>query len=78
MANEKTLQERRTGLRAVSRPSQLAFGVAILAVISGCVTYALLTGLVPYTPDRVGLITMLLINLTLMLSLAALIGWRLA
>ncbi len=78
MANETTLQERRTGLRAVSRPSQLAFGVAILAVISGCVTYALLTGLVPYTPDRAGLIAMLLINLTLMLSLAALIGWRLA
>jgi len=78
MANETTLQERRTSLRAVSRPSQLAFGVAILAVVSGCVTYALLTGLVPYTPDRVGLIAMLLINLTLVLSLAALIGWRLA
>ncbi len=78
MANEKTLQERRASLRAVSRPSQLAFGVAILAVVSGCVTYALLTGLVPYTPDRVGLIAMLLINLTLVLSLAALIGWRLA
>ncbi|MEY4966661.1 MAG: alginate biosynthesis sensor protein KinB [Pseudomonadota bacterium] len=78
MAIETTLQERRAGLRAVSRPSQLAFGVAILAVISGCVTYALLTGLVPYTPDRVGLIALLLVNLTLVLSLAALIGWRLA
>ena len=78
MANETTLQEQRAGLRAVSRPSQLAFGVAILAVISGCVTYALLTGLVPYTPDRAGLIALLLVNLTLVLSLAALICWRLA
>ena len=78
MANETTLPERRASLRAVSRPSQLAFGVAILAVVSGCATYALLTGLVPYVPDRVGLISMLLINLTLVLSLAALIGWRLA
>ena len=54
MASETTFLERRANLRGVSRPSQLAFGVAILAVVSGCVTYALLTGLTSYTPDRVG------------------------
>ena len=78
MASETTFLERRAKLRGVSRPSQLAFGVAILAVISGCATYALLTGLTSYTPDRAGLIALLLVNLTLVLSLAALIGWRLA
>ncbi len=78
MASETTFLERRAQLRGVSRPSQLAFGVAILAVVSGCATYALLTGLTSYTPDRVGLIALLLVNLTLVLSLAALIGWRLA
>jgi two-component system nitrogen regulation sensor histidine kinase NtrY len=78
MVSETTFPERRTSLRAVSRPSQLAFGVALLAVVSGCVTYALLTGLTPYTPDHAGLIALALINLTLVLTLAALIGWRLA
>ena len=77
MVNEKTFPERRASLRAVSRPSQLAFGVALLAVVSGCATYALLTGLTPYTPDYTGLIVLALINLTLGLTLAALIGWRL-
>jgi two-component system nitrogen regulation sensor histidine kinase NtrY len=78
MVSETTFPERRASLRAVSRPSQLAFGVALLAVLSGCVTYALLTGLTPYTPDHVQLIALALINLTLVLTLAALIGWRLA
>jgi len=77
MVSETTFPERRTSLRAVSRPSQLAFGVALLAVLSGCVTYALLTGLTPFTPDHIGLITLALINLALVLTLAALIGWRL-
>jgi two-component system nitrogen regulation sensor histidine kinase NtrY len=77
MVSETTFPERRTSLREVSRPSQLAFGVALLAVLSGCVTYALLTGVTTYTPDHVGLIVLLLVNLTLVLTLAALIGWRL-
>jgi two-component system nitrogen regulation sensor histidine kinase NtrY len=77
MVSETTFPERRTSLREVSRPSQLAFGVALLAVLSGCVTYALLTGVTTYTPDHVGLIALLLLNLTLVLTLAALIGWRL-
>ena len=78
MVSETTFPERRASLRAVSRPSQLAFVVAILSVISGCVTYALLTGLTPYTPDHTALILVLLVNLTLVLTLAALIGWRFA
>jgi len=55
----------------------LAFAVAILAVLSGCVTYALLTGLTTYQVGQSGLIALLIINLALVLSLAALIGWRL-
>src|SRR5471030_1801824 len=78
MVSQTTFPERRAGLRAVSRPSQLAFGVALLAVLSGCVTYALLTGLTSITLGRTGLIALILVNLTLVLSLAALIGWRLA
>jgi two-component system nitrogen regulation sensor histidine kinase NtrY len=78
MVSETTFPERRASLRAVSRPSQLAFGVALLAVISGVTTYMLLTGLTPYTLDSTGLITLMLINLALVLTLATLIGWRLA
>ena len=33
MVSETTLPERRAGLRPISRPSQMAFGVAILAVV---------------------------------------------
>jgi two-component system nitrogen regulation sensor histidine kinase NtrY len=78
MVSQTTFPERRASLRAVSRPSQLAFGVALLAVLSGCVTYALLTGLTSISLGRTGLIALILINLTLVLSLAALIGWRVA
>jgi two-component system nitrogen regulation sensor histidine kinase NtrY len=78
MVSETTFPERRASLRAVSRPSQLAFGVALLAVLLGCVIYALLTGLTPYTPTRTGLFVLALIEFALGLTLAALIGWRLA
>ncbi|HWA69016.1 MAG TPA: PAS domain-containing sensor histidine kinase [Rhizomicrobium sp.] len=77
MVSETVFPERRAALRAISRPSQLAFAVALLAVVSGCVTYALLTGLTNYTLDQTGLMILGLVNLTLVLSLAALIGWRL-
>ena len=52
-------------------------GVGVLAVASGTVTYAILSGLTPYTPGRTGLVTLLLVNLGLGLTLAALIAWRL-
>jgi two-component system nitrogen regulation sensor histidine kinase NtrY len=78
MVSDTTFPERRASLRAVSRPSQLAFGVALLAVISGVTTYVLLTGLTPYTLDGTGLVVLMLINLALVLTLATLIGWRLA
>ena len=52
-------------------------GVGFLAVLSGAVTYGILSGLIPWSPGRGGLIVLLLINLTLGLSLGALIAWRL-
>jgi two-component system nitrogen regulation sensor histidine kinase NtrY len=78
MVSETTFPERRTSLREVSRPSQLAFGVAMLAVLSGCITYALLTDLIPYHLGRAGQIALVVFNLALVLSLATLIGWRIA
>ena len=56
----------------------MAFGVAILAVVSVCVTYALLTDLVPYHLGRGWQISLLVFNLALVLALATAIGWRLA
>ncbi len=64
-------------LRAASRPSLLALGVALLAVLSGIFTYAILMGLVPYAPTQGMVTALILINLTLGLSLGALIAWRL-
>ncbi|MCP5410989.1 MAG: PAS domain-containing sensor histidine kinase [Alphaproteobacteria bacterium] len=76
MVSEVSFPERRARLRPLSRPSQLALAVGALAALSGCVTYALLTGLTPYTPTRTGLAVLLLVNLTLVLTLGALIAWR--
>ena len=78
MVSDTSLPERRAGLRPISRPSRLAFGVAVLAVISGCFTYALLTDLLPYHLGRAGQIALLVFNLALVLSLATAIGWRIA
>ena len=63
--------------RAASRPSRLALGVGLLAILSGAVTYATLTGLAPYRPTPAALVGLLLVNLSLGLSLGALIAWRL-
>ncbi len=65
-------------LRALSRPSLIALVVAIAAILSGIVTYANITGRVPYDPTSSGLIVLLLVDLTLGLTLAALIAWRVA
>ena len=78
MVSEITFTERRTSLRAISRPSQLAFGVALVAVVMGCFTYALLTDLIHYQLSRGAQIGLLLFNLTLVLSLTTAIGWRIA
>ena len=64
-------------LRAVSRSSLLAVGVVLLAVLSGVATYAVLSGVSPYNPTQQGvLLALFLLNLTLVLSLVALIAWR--
>ena len=78
MVSETTFPERRTSLRTISRPSQLAFGVALVAGLSACVTYALLTDLIPNHLGRIEQIALLLFNLALVLSLATAIGWRIA
>src|ERR1700722_18845751 len=64
-------------IRAASRPSRLCGGGGLLAVASGVITYATVTGLVPYRPTSAALIALLLSNLVLVLSLGALIAWRL-
>jgi len=64
-------------IRAVSRPSLLAFGIAVLAVLSSVLSYATVTGTGPVAPTQDVIDGLLLINLTLGLTLAGLIGWRL-
>jgi two-component system nitrogen regulation sensor histidine kinase NtrY len=78
MVSETTFPERRAGLRAVSRPSQLAFAVALLAVVSVCVTYVLLIRVAPNKLSDASLIALGAVNITLALVLAGLIGWRVA
>src|SRR5581483_8280766 len=77
ISNGSFIRRERELFRSASRPSQLALGVGLLAVLSGAVTYAILSGLIPWTPGSPGLSIMLLLNLTLLLSLGALIAWRL-
>jgi two-component system nitrogen regulation sensor histidine kinase NtrY len=64
-------------VRAASRPSRLAAAVGVLVVISGIVTYAAVTGLAPFKPPPATFIILLLVNLSLVLTLGALIAWRL-
>jgi two-component system nitrogen regulation sensor histidine kinase NtrY len=78
MVSETTFPERRAGLRAVSRPSQLAFLVALLAVLSVIVTYVLLTRTGYDNLSNASLIALGSVNLALALALVGLIGWRVA
>jgi two-component system nitrogen regulation sensor histidine kinase NtrY len=64
-------------MRAASRPSRLAAAVGVLVAISGIVTYATVTGLVPYKAPPTTFVGLLLVDLTLVLTLGALIAWRL-
>ncbi len=64
-------------VRAASRPSRLAAGVSVLVVVSGVVTYATMAAMAPYKPPPATFIGLLLVNFTLVLTLGALIAWRL-
>lgn len=81
MATTSTLEGPKGGvmgrLMATSGPSLLALGVGLLAVLSGLATYAVLTGLVPYNLTPATGVVLLLVNLSLVLTLGALIAWRL-
>ena len=67
-----------TQLATASRPSLIAFAVAILSVLSGMATYALLTGLISLSLSTAGLVAVMLVNFVLVLTLGGLIAWRLA
>ncbi len=81
MATTGTLEGPKGGLlarlMATSGPSLLALGVGLLAVVSGITTYAVLTGLVPYNPTPARLVALVIVNLSLVLTLGALIALRL-
>ncbi|HEY0104751.1 MAG TPA: PAS domain-containing sensor histidine kinase [Rhizomicrobium sp.] len=64
-------------MRAISRPSLLAFGVAVLAVLLGLFTYATVTGVGPLAPTPGVLDDLLALHLALGVILAGLIVWRL-
>ncbi len=63
--------------RVLSRPSLLALGVGVLAAVSGLLTYAAVTGLVPYRPTHAGLFALVLFNILLVATLGGVIAWRL-
>ncbi|HEV2650275.1 MAG TPA: HAMP domain-containing protein, partial [Rhizomicrobium sp.] len=63
--------------RSASRPSLLAFGVGILAVLSGVLTYATVTGFVPVDLTPTVLVTLLAVNAIFSVALVGLIAWRL-
>lgn len=54
----------------------LALGLVLLAVFLGSFTYMLLTGLTPFAPSRILILTLLISNLSIVLVLFALIIWR--
>src|SRR5690348_8992977 len=64
-------------VRRASRPSQRAAVVGVFAIASSFFTYGLVVGLFPIEPTQQLLIGMLLVNLILVLALAALIAVRL-
>jgi two-component system nitrogen regulation sensor histidine kinase NtrY len=64
-------------IRAASRPARLAAAVGILVVISGVVTFVTVKGLVPYKSPPATFIGLLLVNLSLVLTLGAVVAWQL-
>ena len=63
-----------TGRRGFS--AGISVGLVVAAVLLGSFTYMLLTGLTPFAPTRIVLISLLLANLTIVLVLFGLISWR--
>src|SRR6185312_1599104 len=61
----------------VSRSSLIALAVALAALVSGVLTYLTLTGLAPYDPTPATMVVLIVVDLSLVLALAALIVWRL-
>jgi two-component system nitrogen regulation sensor histidine kinase NtrY len=64
-------------LRAASRSSLIALAVVLAALVSGVLTYLTLTGLAPYNPTPATMVVLIVVDLSLVLALAALIAWRL-
>jgi two-component system nitrogen regulation sensor histidine kinase NtrY len=64
-------------LNAVSRSSLIALVVAVAAVVSGVLTYLTLPGFTAYNPRPTNMVVLILVDLSLVLTLVALIAWRL-
>ena len=64
-------------LNAVSRSSLIALAVAIAALVSGVLTYLTLPGITAYNPKPTVVVVLILVDLSLVLTLGALIAWRL-
>ncbi len=63
--------------KRIQWPTILGIGIALAAVVSGVATYLALTGTAGFTPSRSLVIALLLINLAIVLTLFALIAYRL-
>ncbi len=63
--------------KATSRSSMLAVAVGVLTVVAGAVTYGVVTGHMPDAGSRSSVLGLLLINFILVLTLGALIAFRL-
>ncbi len=61
----------------VQWPTILGIGLAITAVASGIATYLTMTGATPFVPSRGLVLALLLLNLAIVLTLLALIAYRL-
>ncbi len=62
--------------RALSRSSLFALIVCAAAVVSGIFTYLTLTGIAPYDPGSGTMVVLFVIDLSLVLTMGALIAWR--
>ncbi len=63
--------------KRIQWPTILGIGLAIAAVVSGSATYIALTGATDFEPTRLQAIGLLLVNLAIVLTLFALIAYRL-